>query len=215
MPPSTRPSTIAYFKEKLTEAKGRLNSSIGTFRRCLNNSDCQEFAGIFLQQIIRRRSSLRSIVTSHKIPLLCIQRGPRLAVSWSTPDFSLRCRPSFIPQYHDEKISNDLVRKFNPVERDFRNQSWTRWRRASFPIRAREVHEAAIAPISRRKYAGSQRRTVTALATTSCPSMKRAKNDSLRVKTTVGADTTPFYITRNAASLFLGTARSISFVSRL
>src|SRR6476659_4384710 len=92
---STRPSTIAFLEARLTEPKGRLNSNTRTFRPCSNSSDCQESADICPQQITRQQLLLRSIVISHKTPLLCTRRERRLTASPNELDFSLRRPPPF------------------------------------------------------------------------------------------------------------------------
>jgi hypothetical protein len=94
-----------------------------------------------------------------------------------------------------------LVRKFNPVERDFRNRKLGRegeelvfrFERERLKQRDRPDLAKRIRWISEEDGDGAGYDILSF--------DEKGKEQFLEVKTTVGADTTPFYITRNELSL--------------
>jgi Domain of unknown function (DUF3883) len=128
---------------------------------------------------------------------------PERAVSGlaERPGLFLETPPALLPVASRKEDIERLVRKFNPVERDFRNRKLGRegeelvlhFERERLKQRDRSDLAKKIRWISEEDGDGAGYDILSF--------DENGKERFLEVKTTVGADTTPFYITRNELSL--------------
>jgi hypothetical protein len=128
---------------------------------------------------------------------------PERAVSGlaERPGLFVETPPALLPVAPRKEDIERLVRKFNPVERDFRNRKLGRegeelvlhFEREKLKRRDRPDLAKKIRWISEEDGDGGGYDILSF--------DEKGKERFLEVKTTVGADTTPFYITRNELSL--------------
>jgi hypothetical protein len=128
---------------------------------------------------------------------------PERAVSGfaERPGLFVETPPTLLPVAPRREDIQRLVRKFNPVERDFRNRKLGRegeelvlhFERERLKQRDRADLAKKIRWISEEDGDGAGYDILSF--------DEKGKERFLEVKTTVGADTTPFYITRNELSL--------------
>lgn len=128
---------------------------------------------------------------------------PERAVSGlaERPGLFLEAPPMLLPVAPKREDIERLVRKFNPVERDFRNRKLGRegeelvfqFERARLKNRDRPDLAKKIRWISEEDGDGAGYDILSF--------DEKGKERFLEVKTTVGSDMTPFYITRNELSL--------------
>jgi hypothetical protein len=128
---------------------------------------------------------------------------PERAVSGfaERPSLFVETAPTLLPVAPRREDMQRLVRKFNPVERDFRNRKLGRegeelvlhFERERLEQRDRADLAKKIRWISEEDGDGAGYDILSF--------DEKGKERFLEVKTTVGADTTPFYVTRNELSL--------------
>jgi hypothetical protein len=117
------------------------------------------------------------------------------------PSLFVETPPTLLPVAPRREDMQRLVRKFNPVERDFRNRKLGRegeelvlhFERERLEQRDRADLAKKIRWISEEDGDGAGYDILSF--------DEKGKERFLEVKTTVGADTTPFYVTRNELSL--------------
>ena len=108
--------------------------------------------------------------------------------------------PSLLPITPPREDIERLVRKFNPVERDFRNRKLGRDGEELVLHFERQKLEAHDRPDLARKIRWISEEDGDGAGYDILSFDAKGKERFLEVKTTVGSDTTPFYITRNELS---------------
>jgi hypothetical protein len=126
---------------------------------------------------------------------------PEIAVSGLSerPGLFLEAPPILLPVTTRREDIERLVRKFNPVERDFRNRKLGREGEELVFQFERERLRQLDRPDLAKKIRWISEEDGDGAGILSFD--KKGKERFLEVKTTVGSDSTPFYITRNELSL--------------
>ena len=109
--------------------------------------------------------------------------------------------PSLQPVTPQQEIIERLVQKFNPVERDFRNRKLGRdGEELVFQFEREQLQQFDRSDLAKKvRWVSEEDGDGAGYDILSFDA--RGKERFLEVKTTVGSDTTPFYITRNELSL--------------
>lgn len=116
------------------------------------------------------------------------------------PGLFVETPPSLLPLIPQREDLERLVRKFNPVERDFRNRKLGRDGEELVFHFERQRLEARDRPDLARKVRWISEEDGDGAGYDILSFDAMGKERLLEVKTTVGSDTTPFYITRNELS---------------
>src|SRR5216683_382517 len=128
---------------------------------------------------------------------------PERAVSGlaERPGLFVETPPALLPVAPRREDIERLVRKFNPVERDFRNRKLGRDGEELVIQFERERLKQRDRPDLARKIRWVSEEDGDGAGYDILSFDEKGKERFLEVKTTVGSDTTPFYITRNELSL--------------
>jgi Domain of unknown function (DUF3883) len=128
---------------------------------------------------------------------------PERAVSGlaERPGLFVETPPALLPVAPRKEEIERLVRKFNPVERDFRNRKLGREGEELVLHFERERLKQRDRPDLAKKIRWISEEDGDGAGYDILSFDEKGKKRFLEVKTTVGADTTPFYITRNELSL--------------
>jgi hypothetical protein len=156
-----------------------LSSNIRIFRRCFSGSDFPKLEGICPPQITKKAiiAAIDRYLAGNRIAL-----HPERAVSGfaERPGLFVETPPTLLPVTPRREDIQWLVRKFNPVERDFRNRKLGRDGEELVFQFERERLKKGIGPTLRRRSDGFRRKMATEQVMTSCPLTKKAENDFLR-----------------------------------
>lgn len=117
------------------------------------------------------------------------------------PGLFVEMPPALLPAAPRREDVERLVRKFNPVERDFRNRRLGRDGEELIFHFEREKLERLDRPDLAKKIRWISEEDGDGAGYDILSFDAKGKERFLEVKTTVGSDTTPFYITRNELSL--------------
>jgi hypothetical protein len=117
------------------------------------------------------------------------------------PALFVETPPMLLPVKPRREDIERLVRKFNPVERDFRNRKLGREGEELVFRFERERLKQRDRPDLAKKIRWISEEDGDGAGYDILSFDEKGKEQFLEVKTTVGADTTPFYITRNELSL--------------
>ena len=117
------------------------------------------------------------------------------------PGLFVETPPTLLPVAPRREDVERLVRKFNPVERDFRNRKLGRDGEELVYHFEREKLERLDRPDLAKKIRWISEADGDGAGYDILSFDEKGKERFLEVKTTVGSDTTPFYITRNELSL--------------
>jgi hypothetical protein len=128
---------------------------------------------------------------------------PEKAVTGFTerPGLFVEMPPTLLPATPHREDIERLVRKFNPVERDFRNRKLGRDGEELVFQFEREKLQRLDRPDLAKKIRWISEEDGDGAGYDILSFDEKGKERFLEVKTTVGSDTTPFYITRNELSL--------------
>ena len=117
------------------------------------------------------------------------------------PSLFVETPPALLPVTPRREDIERLVRKFNPVERDFRNRKLGRDGEELVFQFEREKLQRIDRPDLAKKIRWISQEDGDGAGYDILSFDEKGKERFLEVKTTVGSDTTPFYITRNELSL--------------
>jgi hypothetical protein len=117
------------------------------------------------------------------------------------PGLFVETPPALLPVTPRREDIERLVRKFNPVERDFRNRKLGRDGEELVFHFEREKLQRIDRPDLAKKVRWISEEDGDGAGYDILSFNEKGKEKLLEVKTTVGSDTTPFYITRNELSL--------------